>query len=185
MTGVQTCALPIYSTHGFIPLATRKWVADNYIPKSHPVYNVTQANVNNWNTAFGWDNHASAGYALANGTNATNNWSNTSSGLALNPNLSGKTLNASGQTVNLRDATYGQISGIVQDDTNGPIINDWSNRLKTLHNKSAGYFTELSQSFTGTEGVWHRRCVGGNISSWKQLYDDSIWNAAALSYSVS
>ena len=125
------------------------------------------------------------GYALATGTNATDNWSNTSSGLALNPNLSGKTLNASGQTVHLRDATYGQISGIVQDNTNGPIINDWSNRLKTLHNNSAGYFTELAQSFTGTEGVWHRRNSAGTISPWKQLYDDSIWNAASLSYSGS
>lgn len=125
------------------------------------------------------------GYALANGGNATDNWSNTSSGLSLNPTLSGKTLNASGQTVTLRDATYGSISGIVQDSTNGPIANEWSNRLKTLHNNSQGYFTELAQSFTGTEGVWHRRNVYGTISSWKQLYDDSIWNAASLSYSGS
>ena len=147
--------------------------------------NFSQANVNNWNAAHGWGNHASIGYALANGTNATNNWSNTSSGLSLNPALAGKTLNASGQDVYLRDATYGQISGIVQDSTNGPIANNWSNRLKTLHNNSAGYFTELAQSFTGTEGVWHRRNYAGTISPWKQLYDDSIWNAATLSYSGS
>ena len=147
--------------------------------------NFAQSNIDNWNAAFSWGNHASAGYALANGTNATNNWSNTSSGLSLNPNLPGKTLNASGQEVNLRDATYGQISGIVQDSTNSPEVNQWSNRLKTLHNNSAGYFTELAQSFTGTEGVWHRRNIAGTISSWKQLYDDSIWNAATLSYSGS
>ena len=114
----------------------------------------SQSHINNWNTAHGWGNHASAGYALANGTNATDNWSNTSSGLSLNPTLSGKTLNASGQTVTLKDATYGQISGILQDDTE---LNQWTNRLKTLHNNSQGYFTELAQSFTGTEGVWHRR----------------------------
>ena len=145
----------------------------------------TQSNIDNWNAAYGWGNHSNAGYALANGTNATDNWSNTSSGLALNPRLSGKTLNASGQTVDLRDATYGQISGIVQDDTNGPIPGYWSNRLKTLHNNSVGYFTELAQNFTGNEGVWHRRNSAGTISSWKQLYDDSIWNAASLSYSGS
>ena len=124
-------------------------------------------------------------YALATGTNATSNWSNTSSGLSINPTVTGKTLNASGQTVTLRDATYGQISGIVQDDTGSPLASQWSNRLKTLHNNAQGYFTELAQSFTGTEGVWHRRNVAGTISSWKQLYDDSIWNAATLSYSGS
>ena len=124
-------------------------------------------------------------YAKVDGTNATDNWSNTSSGLSLNPTLPGKTLNASGQNVSLKDATYGQISGIVQDSTNGPRANEWSNRLKTLHNNSQGYFTELAQSFTGVEGVWHRRNAAGNISSWKQLYDDSIWNAATLSYSGS
>ena len=124
-------------------------------------------------------------YAKTDGTNATDNWSNTSSGLSLNPAVTGKTLNASGQDVYLRDATYGQISGIVQDDTNSPLANQWTNRLKTLHNNSAGYFTELAQSFTEVEGVWHRRNYAGTISSWKQLYDDSIWNAASLSYSGS
>ena len=125
------------------------------------------------------------GYALANGTNATSNWSNTSSGLSINPTVTGKTLNTSGQTVPLKDATYGTISGIVQDDANSPLANQWSNRLKTLHNNPIGYFTELAQSFTGVEGVWHRRNDAGTISSWKQLYDDSIWNAASISYSGS
>ena len=125
------------------------------------------------------------GYALANGTNATSNWSNTSSGLSINPTVTGKTLNTSGQTVPLKDATYGTISGIVQDDANSPLANQWSNRLKTLHDNPAGYFTELAQSFTGVEGVWHRRNDAGTISSWKQLYDDSIWNAASISYSGS
>ena len=124
-------------------------------------------------------------YAKTDGTNATDNWSNTSSGLALNPSVTGKTLNASGQTVTLRDATYGQVSGIVQDNTGSPLAGQWTNRLKTLHNNSTGFFTELAQSFAGTEGVWHRRNVNGTISSWKQLYDDSIWNAASLSYSGS
>lgn len=124
-------------------------------------------------------------YAKTDGTNASGNWSNTSSGLSLNPSVAGKTLNASGQDVYLRDATYGQISGIVQDATDSPLASQWSNRLKTLHNNSQGYFTELAQSFTGTEGVWHRRNSAGTISSWKQLYDDSIWSAASLSYSGS
>ena len=39
-------------------LATTAWTSTNYIPKSHSVYSVTQANINNWNTAFGWGNHS-------------------------------------------------------------------------------------------------------------------------------
>ena len=131
-------------------------------------------------------------YAKTDGTNVTGTWgisitgnANTSSGLALNPSVAGKTLNASGQNVSLKDATYGQISGIVQDNTGSPLASQWTNRLKTLHDNANGYFTELAQSFEGTEGVWHRRNYAGTISSWKQLYDDSIWNAATLSYSGS
>lgn len=41
-----------------------KWVWDNqsYMPTSHPANNITGTSVNNWNTAFGWGNHASANY---------------------------------------------------------------------------------------------------------------------------
>ena len=31
-------------------LATTSWVSTNYIPKTHPVYNVTQANIDSWNS---------------------------------------------------------------------------------------------------------------------------------------
>ena len=30
----------------------------------HPVYGITGSNISNWNTAYGWGNHASAGYVL-------------------------------------------------------------------------------------------------------------------------
>ncbi|WP_265426920.1 hypothetical protein [Chryseobacterium sp. YIM B08800] len=33
--------------------ATQTWVDSNYIPKSHPVFNITQANINSWNAAGG------------------------------------------------------------------------------------------------------------------------------------
>ena len=33
------------------------------------VKSITTTNISNWNTAFGWGNHASAGYAFANGSN--------------------------------------------------------------------------------------------------------------------
>ena len=36
-----------------------------------PAYNITNGNIYNWNTAFGWGNHASAGYVTS--TNLSNN----------------------------------------------------------------------------------------------------------------
>jgi len=37
--------------------ATQTWVNTNFIPKSHPVYNITQANINSWNAAAGGSSH--------------------------------------------------------------------------------------------------------------------------------
>lgn len=36
--------------------ATQTWTNTNFIPKSHPVYNVTQANINTWNKSHVVDN---------------------------------------------------------------------------------------------------------------------------------
>jgi len=36
--------------------------------------NFTQTNVNNWNTSYGWGNHASAGYVLTSGSYANPSW---------------------------------------------------------------------------------------------------------------
>jgi hypothetical protein len=37
--------------------ATQTWVNTNFIPKSHPVYNITQANINSWNASAGGSSH--------------------------------------------------------------------------------------------------------------------------------
>lgn len=76
-------------------------------------------------------------------------------------------LNPSG----LLDATYGSYGGILQDANKGPISGSWSNRIKILHNNSAGYYTELAQNFTGTAGLWHRRNVAGAVSDWTPVID--------------
>lgn len=36
--------------------ATQTWVDSNYIPKSHPVFSITQANINSWNAVTGGGN---------------------------------------------------------------------------------------------------------------------------------
>lgn len=47
-----------YASDKFTTPWVRYWSTNNF----------TDSNINNWNTAYGWGNHASAGYALANGT---------------------------------------------------------------------------------------------------------------------
>ena len=42
------------------------------IPTTHVANSITPTNIVNWNTAYGWGNHASAGYAMANHTHSWN-----------------------------------------------------------------------------------------------------------------
>lgn len=73
--------------------------------------------------------------------------------------------------------THGNFGGLLQDSTNGPEVNAWSNRIKMLHDNSSGYFTELAQNFTGTEGLWHRRASASTTpTSWKRVLDSSNFN---------
>lgn len=78
-------------------------------------------------------------------------------------------LNPSG----LLDATYGRYGGILQDSNKGPVSGSWSNRIKILHNNTQGFYTELAQNFTGTAGLWHRRCRAGSVSSWTPVIDNA------------
>lgn len=78
-------------------------------------------------------------------------------------------LNPSG----LADATYGTYGGLLQDSNKGPVSGSWSNRIKILHNNAQGFYTELAQNFTGTAGLWHRRCIVGSVSSWTPVIDNA------------
>ena len=44
------------------------------LASNHPASDVTSALIANWNAAYGWGNHASAGYALKDGTGASGTW---------------------------------------------------------------------------------------------------------------
>lgn len=78
-------------------------------------------------------------------------------------------LNPSG----LADAIYGTYGGLLQDSNKGPVSGSWSNRIKILHNNTQGFYTELAQNFTGTAGLWHRRCNAGSVSSWTPVIDNA------------
>ncbi|MEJ5962817.1 hypothetical protein [Pedobacter immunditicola] len=81
----------------------------------------------------------------------------------------------------LNTATYGKYGGVVQDSTSGPVNGSWYNKIKILHDNAAGYYTELAQSFTGTEGLYHRKMTAGTLSAWKTVLDDSNYGIYALS----
>ena len=55
-------------THTFSSLSSKPTTLSGYgitdaISMSHPVNGINSAQINNWNSAFGWGNHAEAGYA--------------------------------------------------------------------------------------------------------------------------
>lgn len=95
----------------------------------------------------------------------------------LGVNITGRATKLSLNPSGLSSATYGDYMGIIQDSTTGPSNNTWYNKIKILHSNTAGYYTELAQSFTGTEGLWHRRNVAGTVSSWKALLDSSNYTS--------
>ena len=100
---------------------------------------------------------------------STMKWSNVYA-TTFTGNLEGK---ASKIALNRTDGglTYGDYGEIIQSSSNGPISGAWHNSLKILHNNSAGYYTQLAQNFTGEEGLWHRRCYAGTVTSWKKVID--------------
>lgn len=61
----------IVSGVGFLKKTATGWEIDSGTAESDPVFtaspagSITNTNISNWNTAFGWGNHASAGYILA------------------------------------------------------------------------------------------------------------------------
>jgi hypothetical protein len=149
----------------------------NYMTTSHAANAITTTNINNWNTAFGWGNHATAGYALADGTNATDTWSSASRGLVYNPFIAGKTFNASGATY-LQDATYGSVSGVLNSSgiAQGNPSDTWYHRIKMLHDNSAGYYTEIAVQMTGGNGMHYKRYEGGVDQGWIKVWDNSNFN---------
>lgn len=174
----------------FLGLGSNAYTSTAYYPASNPngyistytetdptvgshIKAITTTNISNWNTAFGWGNHAGR-YPLYNGTGATGTWGINVSGTAqfadklqLNP-------------VGLLAATFGAYGGILQDSTDGPGT-EWTNRIKILHNNNAGYFTELAQRFTGTEGLYHRRMLAGTLTPWRRVLDTFNFNESAPS----
>ena len=82
--------------------------------------------------------------------------------------------------------THGDYMGILQSASIDAMPSGtWFNVIKILHTNSAGYYTELAQSFTGTEGLYHRRMSNGTKTPWKLVLDSANYTdyCAAKSHS--
>lgn len=141
------------------------------------VISATGGNSTNWNTAFGWGNHSTQGYALANGSNASGTWNAGSLGItsldtrAVNDTPADKTsrrisfdfknntavgtppVNASG--------TYAHIITIAGWNTN---------------ESSGGWPTQLS---VGTLGIAYRQATSATTwSNWNTFWHAGNFNPA-------
>lgn len=114
-------------------------------------------------------------YAINNGSD----WKGAANGLNHNTTVTGKTLNSSGQTVPLRDATYGSVSGVINvaSIAAGNPDDSWFHRLKMLHENASGYYTEIAVQMTGGSSLWFKTYSGGatnnpnNVNGWIQAVD--------------
>lgn len=88
-------------------------------------------------------------------------------------NVTGKTTRIALNGIS-NDTTFGDYGGIIQDSANGPESGSWYNSIKILHtNDKNGWFTQLAQNFTGTEGLWHRSYRNGVMGSWIKVLDSN------------
>ena len=124
---------------------------------SHPSFAITNTNINNWNTAYGWGNHANAGYL----TTYTENdpiWS----GVSMNyytisnmqtggsaqlhfNNITNKPSTLAGYGITNAIPTTHAVNGITATN-----INNWNTAFTWGNHAIAGYLT----SFTESDPLW-------------------------------
>ncbi len=149
----------------------------------HPSHSITTGNISDWNTAFGWGNHANAGYLTsftesdpifgmhpASGITSVNinNWSTAYSWG--NHALAGY-LTSFTET----DPIFGlhPASGITSGN-----INNWNTAYSWGNHANAGYLT----SFTETDPIFSLHPASGvtneNINNWNTAYNNRITSAS-------
>ena len=169
-TGTTNINLPTAGT-----LATEGYVTGNFMPLSHPANTISGTNISNWNTAYGWGNHASAGYLtsytetdpvfiahVSSGITGTNisNW-NTAYGWGNHASAGYLTSYTETDPVFIAHVS----SGIA-----GTNISNWNTAYGWGNHASAGYLT----SYTETDPVFIAHVSSGitgtNISNWNTAY---------------
>ena len=136
------------------------------------VVTATGGNSTNWNTAYGWGNHASAGYQTSSGTvaNATNATNSTN---AVNV--------ASGATTDLTAAwtapgtSIGNGFRVFRYDssaTNKPVSSDNANWLINIYSHPTGGTSSYGHQLAAanTENIYFRQVSNGTFNAWRILY---------------
>ncbi len=101
--------------------ATPDWMTTN-----HPANGITNTKIANWDTAFGWGNHASAGYAIR-----ANNLSDLSSAATARTNLGFPTVNTNQVLFGAANNLYQQNANFVFDGSS--LIIGHTTAAATLH----------------------------------------------------
>lgn len=113
--------------------------------------------------------------ALHSGVNATGPWSHASQIIANNGTATAFTLNSSGATVSLLDATHGQGMGYINSvgTAIGNPSADWYYRIKMLHPNSLGYYGEIALQMTGigAGSLWFKSVEAGIDYGWREAVD--------------
>ena len=121
---------------------------------SHPANAITTPNITNWNLAYGWGNHASAGY-LTSQTSHTD--------VVIDGDFTS-------QGIILRGATAGSYSILTNNSTN------WNSAYAWGNHGAMGYATLASPTFTGTITLPGTTSIGA-INSSEIGYLDGVTSA--------
>ena len=156
------------------------------------VITATGGNSTNWNTAYGWGNHASAGYLTSYTetdtlATVTARGSSTNGSIFINGVFTGGlgAVTTSG-TLDWNDVSnaragqgYTLLLGTATNGMGGgqyyhPVSFEYSSK------NGGGNMTQLAIPYTGN-GIWYRNRYGGSWSSWARVWDDSSFTSTNIS----
>jgi len=166
----NTNSFTIYSIEwvGGYPQGKRNaesWDKDKNVTFPGIVY-ATGGSSSNWNTAFSWGNHASAGYQTSSGTvaNATNAVNVASGGIT---DLSAA-WTAPGTSIGNGFRVYRYDSSA----TNKPVSSDNANWLINIYSHPTGGTASYGHQLAAanTENIYFRSVSNGGFSAWRTLY---------------
>jgi hypothetical protein len=127
--------------------ATQNWVFSEFIPKSHPVFNVTQSEINTWTQFYNWGNHADAGY-----------WDNNT--LTKDEFVKNVISNTDADLVSETSFSYGVL--------NMPVFFPGDKSGTLLHKQfNSAYATQLAMSYHGSMLAFRSK-TGGVWGAWEQ-----------------
>jgi chromosome segregation ATPase len=162
----------------------------------------TSTNVSNWNTAYGWGDHSTAGY-VSNDEYTTGATFNTSNGVITFTRNDGDTYSVDldnryaylshDHARILENSTIqygtGQLQWTDVSGTGGTGLagaapgnpfSDWFHHLIMSHANSSGYYVDIAACFH-SDDIYFRRNVGGSLSTWRELWHTGHFTSTNVS----